>query len=560
MVNFNTQRGAYSRLISRSHELSRIAALPKYDIKALTENARPVLYEHIHPTGTMKLRPIQEQALTAAFFVGGAMGGLPVGSGKTLVASLIPSLFPDCRALILAKAALVRQGERMMDEYSQHFYISDSVRWMSYDFLSRANGTDILDKLKPDIIIADESQCLSRHDSARTKRFMRYMNENPQTMFFFLSGTIMRRSIKDFAHLLDLALGSNSPLPRVWNTITEWADCLDDGDGGRYPGSLSLLYPERGDVESVEDGRKFVQDRLRDTLGVVIGKGEECDASLTIKPFKVKPSETIKKYMKALDATWLRPDGEELILALDVWRVRSQLFMGGFYKWAEVPPAAWLRARSEWNVALRKFLAKHSQVHLDSPLLVVNAIRRDDTGLLGKHLEPLKKLYTAWKVQEGQFEVPRVVWQWVDGAHLMNLASEIRKIGPCIVWSNHLIPSKELASILDAPYYGAEEGDTIHAEDGSRTIVASIKAHGTGRNLQKAFSKNVIVGAPDDWEQLIGRTHRSGQTAEEVEVYVSTHLKDELQRGIQDAEYQQIATDQPRKIVYADKEGWPESW
>lgn len=560
MVNFNTQRGAFSRLISRTDELKRIAALPKFDIEVLAKQARPTIDEYIQPKGTMELRPSQEQALVAAFFVGGTMGALRVGAGKTLVASLIPSLFPDCRALILAKAALVRQGERMMQEYSYHFSISDSVRWMSYDFLSRANGTDILDRLKPDIIIADESQCLSRFESARTKRFMRFMDDNPQTMFVFLSGTIMRRSIKDFAHLSSLAMGEGSPLPRDWNTVNEWAECLDEGEGNRYPGALSMLYPDRTAVESVEDGRRTIQDRLRDTLGVVIGKGEDCQASLTIKPFRVRPSETIKKYIKNLDATWTRPDGEELVLALDVWRVRSQLFMGGFYKWAVNPPAEWLQARGAWNIALRKFLTRHSKAHLDSPFLVIKAIKDENVSLLGKHLEPLKKLYVAWKVEEGKFATPNVVWQWIDGGHLMHLATELRKKAPCIVWSNHLVPSHELAGLMGVPYYGAKEGDSIHSETGKRSIVASIKAHGTGRNLQKAFSRNVVIGVPDDWEQLIGRTHRSGQEADEVEVYVSTHLKEDLERGIKDAEYQQITTDQPRKIVYADKEEWPEGW
>jgi hypothetical protein len=55
--------------------------------------------------------------------------------------------------------------------------------------------------------------------------------------------------------------------------------------------------------------------------------------------------------------------------------------------------------------------------------------------------------------------------------------------------------------------------------------VLSIAAHGTGKNLQWT-NRNLVCTPPtggDIWEQLIGRTHRQGQTADEVFVDVYQH-------------------------------------
>jgi hypothetical protein len=53
----------------------------------------------------------------------------------------------------------------------------------------------------------------------------------------------------------------------------------------------------------------------------------------------------------------------------------------------------------------------------------------------------------------------------------------------------------------------------------------SIRAHGTGRNLQR-WARNLVLTPPsagDGWEQLLGRTHRPGQTADTVRFDVLAH-------------------------------------
>lgn len=63
------------------------------------------------------------------------------------------------------------------------------------------------------------------------------------------------------------------------------------------------------------------------------------------------------------------------------------------------------------------------------------------------------------------------------------------------------------------------------SERGDRSIVASIRAHGTGKNLQ-AFSRNLFANQFSDaavGEQVLGRTHRQGQLADEVTAEVYRH-------------------------------------
>jgi hypothetical protein len=560
MTGFVLQKGAYSRTVLDSPELRRIAALPRHDIEVLADKAEHIINQMVQPVGDMLLRPLQLQALTAAFHTGGLAGLLSVGSGKTLVACLIPSLYPDSRALILARAGLVSQGERMTAEYSQSFYVSSSIRWMSYDFLSREGGTDILMQLQPDIIIADEAQCLANPKAARTKRFVRYMEAHPNTMFFFLSGTITRHSIRDFAHLMQLALGTATPLPRDWATITEWGECIDSDQGVRYPGHLRYLGVVYDPLPDIESARVTLQKRIKATLGVVASNSSSADASILIKPMKVKLSPKIKEAVCTLQDTWCRPDGDELVTAIEVATVKSQLQLGGHYRWSKKPPRDWLDARRDWHRELRDFLNKHSKEGLDSPFLVVGALLRNEDDRIGsKIIGKLAKCYAAWLKQANSLPTPPVTWDWTDKGHLENLALHIKKLGPCIVWSSFSVPSVALAKMLGAPYYGAAEGDRINAEDGSRTIVASLRAHKEGRNLQ-AFSSNVLVGnlsAGADAEQLIGRTHRAGQKADEIQIHVPVYLKDNIEKCISDGKYLEQITGNPQKIVFADKEEWP---
>jgi hypothetical protein len=96
-----------------------------------------------------------------------------------------------------------------------------------------------------------------------------------------------------------------------------------------------------------------------------------------------------------------------------------------------------------------------------------------------------------------------------------------------IVWVEHVFFGRALAKLVGAPYYGADGLDAVTDQcitdvKPGKPIVASIQANSTGRNLQM-FSRNLVTAPPPGaagWEQLLGRTHRFGQLADEVTVDV----------------------------------------
>ncbi|NVJ09626.1 hypothetical protein HUW63_30935 [Myxococcus sp. AM001] len=82
-----------------------------------------------------------------------------------------------------------------------------------------------------------------------------------------------------------------------------------------------------------------------------------------------------------------------------------------------------------------------------------------------------------------------------------------------IVWVERPEIGQRIAKVAGVPFYGGgpEASATIIRESGRRSIVASLRAHGTGKNLTM-FSRTLFVNPPADgaaWEQAIaGATDR----------------------------------------------------
>ena len=105
------------------------------------------------------------------------------------------------------------------------------------------------------------------------------------------------------------------------------------------------------------------------------------------------------------------------------------------------------------------------------------------------------------------------------------------------------------------PFYGPgqEASETILQEKGDKTIVASVRAHGTGRNLQM-YNRNLFVQPPVDWEQNLGRTHRTGQQADEVTAWVYRHteeLVEAFEASMNRARYVQETTGARQRLLFA---------
>ena len=90
-------------------------------------------------------------------------------------------------------------------------------------------------------------------------------------------------------------------------------------------------------------------------------------------------------------------------------------------------------------------------------------------------------------------------------------------------------------------------------------MIASVAAHGEGKNLQHHHSNNLIVASPSSgkkWEQLLARTHRHGQKAEEVNAEINLHAEElaaSMRKAFGDAKYLEHTLGNRQKLLYANK-------
>jgi hypothetical protein len=331
--------------------------------------------------GTMDLHPIQSAALIEAYYANGLFGAIVVGGGKTLISLLLAEAMDSKRTVLIVPAQLRDQLAREIDEvYGPHFNLplERIVRILSYSELSLAKNTDLLDELDADLIVLDEAHKLANPNSARTKRFRRYMRESPHCRLAALSGTMTGRSIIDYAHILELCLRKNSPLPKDHEELKLWAGALDVKPPRPIdPGALRLfLAPEDGD-----NVRLGFRRRLTSTLGVVATQKPSLDTSLIVTP--VTPDYFPEEVQEALDEvgeTW-EYNGEVFASPVSYWRFCRQMSNGFYYRWVwpngapDEKDIEWLEARASWKRATREKL-KTAGVGMDSELLLNNAAER----------------------------------------------------------------------------------------------------------------------------------------------------------------------------------------
>lgn len=225
----NPFAGPGRRSVSRSQDFQRILNLPKreaVDGDALASMMTDALRA---PGGTMSLRPVQALALYEMMQVGGAFCPMGVGTGKTLVFLLAPVVLGLKRAIGLLPASLVEKTERERRHYAEHFCVDRSMQLFSYEMLGRENAANFLSLKKPDGLVTDESHRLKNPKAACTRRVARLMREEPSTRFVAMSGTMIKDSLRNFAHLIRWSLGAeNAPIPQTEGELDEWADALDE--------------------------------------------------------------------------------------------------------------------------------------------------------------------------------------------------------------------------------------------------------------------------------------------------------------------------------------------
>ena len=122
-----------------------------------------------------------------------------------------------------------------------------------------------------------------------------------------------------------------------------------------------------------------------------------------------------------------------------------------------------------------------------------------------------------------------------------------------IVWYHERAVGERLAA-YGLPLYDAGRDAPVTWNE-APVFAAFITAHGTGKNLQP-WAHNLILSWPASGstaEQLISRTHRAGQKADEVFVDYIAHtryLKFALFQSQRDARYIEASLNTPQRICY----------
>lgn len=559
--------------VTKTLEWRRIFGLPVRsldfarveDLTALFRREYPDCYGcELCRDGGAKLRPVQSAILWEAERARGLLAAVGVGHGKELACLLLPEALRAERAVIITKPRLKSQMlEIDLPRYGRHFRIQrERFRVLSYSELSTAKGTGLLEALRPDLIVANEAHCFRHSSSARTKRFLRYMKEHPETIFCGLSGTIANDSPRDYQHLMELALRGGSPVPIAYRDADDWSRALEAG-GDFAPGALlELMGPSFGYevVRACGDdtrmaARTIYRARMTSTAGVVAtsDSAAQCDLEISRRDILVPPN--VRTALSKIRATWTIED-EELQDAKDVARVARQLACGFYYRWAwpnGEKDHEWLYARAEWHKSVRHVLRYQSREGLDSPLLVANAAARGE--LAHEHLVA----WDAWSAVRDRWKPhPPVEAVWLSSFLIDDVWAWSREVvdeAPAIIWYEHVELGVALAH-RGIPVFGpGKEGDAITTFRG-RVCAASVEAHKDGKNLQH-FRRNLVLTWPANGttcEQLLGRTHRPGQEADEVEVELYQHdlsLVDAVAKSREDARFVEEAHGARQKLLMA---------
>ncbi len=573
-----------------SAELRRVLALPRRPVPTEAQLSpiqdyivqrlgRPVGRCHCAAMGRKCItrpRPVQAWALYELEQVGGCVGFIAVGAGKSFLDLMAPLMVRNCRtALLLIPPTLVDQIVFDYHLVGQHFRVPTLVvhrgarskerssfgspdpdvpvlHVLPYSRLSLPESTTWLEGLKPDLIIADEADRLCEVDGAGAGRVRRYAVHHPTTRFAFWSGSLTDKSLLDWGHLGAWALGPGSPLPyQDLQVLEEWASAYDAVPYPRPPGALmSLCAP--GD--SPRDG---LRRRIHETWGVVYSDEAPVSAAIHVAEKKAPPLPVVvKEALERLRREMIRPDGEELLDALSVAKSARELACGFYYYW-HFPPVnrapqlvttieEWFAARKLWMKELRTRLARREE-HLDSEYLCTQAAMRHwGTPGVKKADGPTwhSLHWNRW------FAVKDAVVHETRAArldpYLVNDAAEWAHGRRGIVWYDSTEFGRWLAEVSGLPLHGGGQGagTRILAERGTSSIIASVASHGRGRDgLQFHFAESLVAEPPSSskrWEQLAGRTHRPGTTAEEVSLLYYGHTKelaDAMEQAFERARY-----------------------
>lgn len=547
------------------------------------------------------LNPVQAWLARELPKAGGAFGFLPIGSGKTLAAFFaVVAMRSRVRDVVL----LAKSDQRLhyASHYvhaREHWYVPSLVmdkfdlrgsyvvpgmpvvRFVPYTKLQDRRSTNLLEDCRPDMIVADEAHSLAAipsprrgAGSARAARFVRYMKqrnaEGSPVILCAWSGSLVNKSILDMTHIAAYALGMGSPYPIPQDIAGKWADVVDPSYLSDTSSSVARALRKAfgkpsqgvGDLLGGDGIREGIRQRAVETLGVISARSASVSASLSLHERKLPKMPQVIKDALEMVRGYERPDGDEIVEEVKRIAIARNCALG-FYPYWIFPGAScecvggsprcarcariddWYAKRKAFGKELRAKLLE-SEPHLDSKALCVNAARRAYQVPPYEGDLPVwpSAHWQAWAAVENTIRHDKRE-KWLD-EYAARDAAEWATENVGVVWYESVCFGEKVAKLAGINCHGGGNGAEarILAEDGKKSICASISSHSEGRDgLQYRFHRQLVCEPPASgkgWDQLLGRLLREGQKADEVETWVylpTSEVRDAMRKAITYAEF-----------------------
>jgi hypothetical protein len=591
--------------VSNAEERARILALPKIDY--YDTNLYPDRYHELRrpdvpavtrlpSTGHLVrgLNAAQNAALWAIQEQEGGVITLPVGTGKQLIAFLAGTVLQADYLFFVTPASSRAQVAVGYSDWRTIFRLPYHLLIISPETISRDSGVAGIEAnlaaAKRPVIVIDEAHKFGNQFAARTGRLARLLSRHSNLRVVAMSGSFMSHSITQFAHLSQWSLGLKSPLPRTGTSLLDaWSRVLDH----------SKIPPKLEDYTHVEplvlwaggesfsgmssrdrrtQARRAFAKRLDTSPGVVTARGEGLGTSLRLERAPGSrdlniPDEVKDKLARLRANGEIEFDGVVDVLAdpLAQMRAERQLAMGFYYKW-EWPLDSnqrpkidfdWVETRRAWNAFVRSEILECARDGYDSEMTIRTTIVHECATLPQARWHAGHVAWQAWaphssKRWSGQ-PTPPTRTVWIDTFFMDYVNGLIRQMpASTLVWYR----SDAVREALRAAGHEVAEGRSFDTKK-SRRLCVSINSHAEALNLQQAWHTNLVVEPPagaNIWEQMLGRTHRQHQRADEVVAYVVLH-HESFERKMVEAFLAstgvQEAMGTPMKLCFADKVDMP---
>jgi hypothetical protein len=552
-------------IVRNSPDLQRIISLPRRTLrKSVAAKHAAAFTAELALVEGAELRPWQGQVLYEACKVGGGLDVLPVGQGKTLPCELLPVVLKSKRAVLILPAGLRNKTYADRRAFAGVWRTaSPPPRLVSREELALESNAYLLETINPDLIIIDEAHRLANWQAAATRRLDRFITAKRKAHGFAsvrvvaMTGTITRKTILGYWHLLRWCLGDMAPVPSTRAEAEVWAAAIDEAaprQGFRpKPGPLGA---------TLEEARAWYLDRLEHTPGVMLVDEDSAEGiPLTVKITLAPDCPDIDEAFDVLRTRWESPSGEPVTDALSMTRIDGQIGCGYFSYWSPPPPPEWVAARQDLAKLIRKRIAetRNSREPLDTEAQVIRAHRGHPAVV-------------EWKRVAKQFNPRRSSRvKWFSTATIDHCVAWIKrneKAGRvCVVWTLGVELGKRIAEAAGVPYYGrkgvdVKSGRDLHAADVRKSMVCSWQANMQGFNLQ-AWTRQGIVQPPPSaayLEQIFGRAHRANQTNPvRITIFATSgYTIDAFHAAIREATFAKSTAKSTQKILRAQIVGPPE--